>query len=639
MRSNPGEQPVPQPLLLRRSCIAALICLAAIGVISINRFGHRERLERIPDTNGPDVASLPVVRSTSIGRPEAALAPQYRRLDPLVDGWAGEAFNTAAESQLKKLGELLTKPATAETEGNGLADADFRAHPLRPANLRSEWSDAMVTVRRLERRRKTPVTPCRLPEALDALRKAFPAGIQRAKFKIVRAELKSHAADSTVLVQIVGRSTTGTIQQNAVWECEWAEPKAPKPRLMTIRVREFEEVVGRTRPRSWFDDRTAAVLGGNACYGTQLIQGTDYWRERIDSAFGVHFTGHHGISIGDVNGDGLDDLYVCQTGGLPNRLFQQNRDGTATDISRRAGVDWLDTSHAALFVDLDNDGDQDLVVGVGDFLVFMENDGTGKFAVRKRIPTNFSTPMSLAAADYDNDGLIDVYVCIYDPANRRTGIFERKSRGVGNPITSAPALYHDANNGGENILFRNAGNWVFQDVTNQAGLHVNNRRFSFAASWEDFDDDGDLDLYVANDYGRNNLYRNDGGRFTDVAATAGVEDVAAGMSASWGDYNNDGRMDLYVGNMFSSAGSRVTFQRRFKPGLSSQVREEFQRHARGNSLFQNLGNGRFRDVSVAAGVTVGRWAWGSNFVDINNDGREDLVVANGYVTQQNTGDL
>ncbi len=84
-----------------------------------------------------------------------------------------------------------------------------------------------------------------------------------------------------------------------------------------------------------------------------------------------------------------------------------------------------------------------------------------------------------------------------------------------------------------------------------------------AASWEDYDQDGDLDLYVANDFGRNNLYRNDDGQFVDVAAEAGVEDISAGMSVSWGDYNNDGQADLYVGNMFSSAGNRVTYQRQF----------------------------------------------------------------------------
>ena len=151
--------------------------------------------------------------------------------------------------------------------------------------------------------------------------------------------------------------------------------------------------------------------------------------------------------------------------------------------------------------------------------------------------------------------------------------------------------------------------------------------------------DGDLDLYVANDYGRNCLYRNDGGHFSDVAATAGVEDIAAGMSVSWCDYNGDGRPDLYVGNMFSSAGERIAYQRRFQPGADDEVRRQFQRHARGNTLFENTGEGTFRDVSLDRDVTMGRWAWGSPFVDINNDGRPDLLVANGYITGEDTRDL
>jgi len=174
-------------------------------------------------------------------------------------------------------------------------------------------------------------------------------------------------------------------------------------------------------------------------------------------------------------------------------------------------------------------------------------------------------------------------------------------------------------------------------------LYQNNHRFSFATAWEDYDNDGDLDLYVANDFGRNVLFRNDlneeGRRFTDVSRQAGVEDIAAGMSVTWGDYNHDGWMDLYVSNMFSSAGSRITSQSQFKRDEDDQTRKDIQRHARGNSLFENQGDGTFRDVSVDAAVTMGRWAWGSLFVDINNDGWEDLYVANGFFTTPDTGDL
>ena len=155
----------------------------------------------------------------------------------------------------------------------------------------------------------------------------------------------------------------------------------------------------------------------------------------------------------------------------------------------------------------------------------------------------------------------------------------------------------------------------------------------------DIDNDGDQDLYVANDFGRNNLYRNDSGRFTDITAAAGAEDISPGMSSCWGDYDNDGWMDLYVSNMFSSAGNRLTSQGRVHQGASDKTRAEFRRHARGNTLLKNMGNGRFNDVSSEAGISIGRWAWGSKFADLNNDGWEDLLVTNGFITQQDTGDL
>ena len=227
-----------------------------------------------------------------------------------------------------------------------------------------------------------------------------------------------------------------------------------------------------------------------------------------------------------------------------------------------------------------------------------------------------------SVVDLDLDGDLDFYVVTY-----------------GDRIHSPPDVYHDANNGGTNVLLRNDDNWNFVDVTTESGLDENNHRWSFAASWEDFDDDGDLDLYVANDFGRNNLYQNSDGQFSDIAAKVGVEDVAAGMSASWADFDHDGRMDVYVGNMFSSAGLRITGQSRFQKRATSTIRDEFRRHARGNTLFRNTGSGHFDDISVDAGVTVGRWAWASKFVDINNDSWEDLVVANGFVTSHETKDL
>jgi hypothetical protein len=190
-------------------------------------------------------------------------------------------------------------------------------------------------------------------------------------------------------------------------------------------------------------------------------------------------------------------------------------------------------------------------------------------------------------------------------------------------------------------LLRNRGDGTFEDVTETSGMMANNNRFSLAAGWADYDGDGDSDLYVANDFGRNNLYRNNGdGTFTDVAAAAGVEDMAAGMSVGWGDYDSDGQLDLYVGNMWSSAGQRVTHNPQFETVAAEEsLRQSFQRHARGNTLFHNNGDGTFRDVTLDARVEMGRWAWGSDFVDLDNDGNLDLFIQNGFITGPELDDL
>ena len=293
------------------------------------------------------------------------------------------------------------------------------------------------------------------------------------------------------------------------------------------------------------------------------------------------------------------------------------------DASRLSGVDILDWSYASLFLDLDNDGDQDLAVATGKSLLLLANNGDGQFSLKTKYPGSYE--YSLTAVDYDNDGSLDLYLCNYT-ADRETGL----SR-FGRPVP-----FFNATNGGRNVLLRNAGNWVLTDVTAEVGLDQNNTRWSYAASWEDYDNDGDMDLYVANDFGHNNLYRNDRGQFKDVAAATGAIDANFGMSVSWGDYNRDGWMDIYIANMFSAAGHRVTYQSQFKPMSDAAP---YQQLARGNTLLQNAGNGTFRDVSRQADVTMGRWSWGSLFADINNDGWDDLLVCNGYLSQEPDDDL
>ena len=246
--------------------------------------------------------------------------------------------------------------------------------------------------------------------------------------------------------------------------------------------------------------------------------------------------------------------------------------------------------------------------------------------------------IALAAADVENDGDVDIYTTAYY-ANKQ--LSERQSAGL--PASGNAFVYHDANVGGTNRLLRNdisGEEWLFTDVTKPSGLDANNTRFSFAAAWEDYDNDGDQDLYVANDFGRDNLYRNDNGTFKDIAADVGAEDAASGMSVSWSDYDHDGRMDIYISNMWSAAGNRIAFQPDFKKNAPPEVKQRLQRFARGNTLLKNDSDSRFEDVSKKAGVEMGRWAWGSLFADINNDGWDDILIANGFITNNaDSGDL
>jgi hypothetical protein len=464
------------------------------------------------------------------------------------------------------------------------------------------------------------------------------------KFKLFRVQPSAEHITTRQYFSLSGHDTQRTIQQNSTWTARWQPGKnGEPPRLLSIVVEDLEQVSTHgSQQTKLFSDCTESALAGNSCYEQQLQRGWNHWLERGQDDHYFFILSTPGLAIGDVDGDGLDDLYLCQEAGLPNRLFRQQMDGRLLDISVDAGVNWLENSRSALFVDLDNDGDQDLAVAVLGGIVIAKGNGQGKFSIDDVLPT-VDDVMSLSAADFDQDGRLDLYVCGYASSS-----FLEQSANVAIAAEAENFVYHDANNGAENHLFRNEitsnGGWHFRDVTSESGLNENNQRWSLAASWEDFDNDGDQDLYVANDYGRNNLYRNDleasgRRRFVDVAATAGVEDSASGMSVSWADYDQDGWMDIYVSNMYSAAGNRIAHQDRFKSDAPADVKKRLQRFARGNTLLRNQGDGTFVDTSLEAGVTMGRWAWGSRFVDINNDGHEDLVVANGYITTDDTSDL
>jgi hypothetical protein len=509
------------------------------------------------------------------------------------EGWPGEALSRMALSRLNNLSNSKTAKEIQSFLAEGFVstslEPDTPADPL--------WGDLIK--RSGEGGIQTPTSPETLLKKIKALGKI--------KFKVTRVENRT-----THLHVEADRSGA---EYSASWLTSWTDTKPPK--LINLTVKNFETIISKG---PWFHDATNTVIGKNPRFKPQVLHGIDHWAQRITRIGDLSLAGHHGLSVGDVDGDGLEDLYVCDGGSLPNQLYLQQPDGTAKEVALDWGVAWLEDSRSALFVDLDNDGDQDLVVATIAMIAFAENLDNQAFKLRGGFP-GAPYPFSLSASDFDLDGDLDIYTCIYGAGN------QPKKRGF---EASSPTPFNDAENGGRNVLLSNLGGFHFADVTREVGLDQNNTRWSFSASWEDYDRDGDPDLYVANDFGRNCLYQNNNGQFSNIARRAGVEDMAAGMSASWGDSNRDGAPDLLIGNMFSSAGQRVSYQRNYEAGK--------KRMARGNTLFIGSKDG-FQDASIASGITNSGWAWSSGFADLNNDGWEDIVVTNGYLSNSRDDDL
>ena len=412
------------------------------------------------------------------------------------------------------------------------------------------------------------------------------------------------------------------------WEIEWEQTS-----VSGWRIRQWqglEEV--RTRVAGpVFVEITEQAFSGNASYRDQLRRGITYWRTILDAASGIDVYGNVGIACGDIDNDGFDDLYVCQPSGLPNRLYRNRGDGTFEDVTDAAGVGVLDGTPCALFCDINNDGHQDLLVVRDTGPVLFLNQGNGTFKLKADAFRFADEPKGTftgaAFGDYDRDGWLDVYFCLY---SYYQGLNQYRY----------PTPYFDAQNGPPNFLFRNNRDGTFTDVTAATGMNQNNNRYSFDCHWADYDHDGWPDLYVVNDFGRKNLYHNHGdGTFTDVVEDAGVVDIGPGMSGCWFDYDNDGRLDLYVSDMWEASGQRVSMQEAFSQRLPPEVYAHYRHHAKGNSLFRSLGNGHFEDRSALAGVERSGWSWSNHAWDFDHDGFLDLYIANGMISGPNRRDL
>ncbi len=314
------------------------------------------------------------------------------------------------------------------------------------------------------------------------------------------------------------------------------------------------------------------------------------------------------------NGWRLEGARVAERG--RHALYRGLPDGTFRDVTDEAGVSGDGQWGAGAFAaDYDGDGWPDvLVTGFGPNRLY-RNLGNGRFAENAREAGVDSPGWNTGAAffDADGDGDLDLYVAAYIDCTLQDVLAAR--RALGWRGLEQVAMGPFGLEGAPDRFFRNQGGGRFVDASAEAGLQDKALAFGFAVRAADVDDDGDLDLYVANDSDPNYLYRNEGGgRFKEVGVWSGCaldENGAAqaGMGLAAGDATGDGRLDLLVTN-FS---------------------EDF------STLYRGLGGGLFEDVSRGSGVgpATRRWlSWGAAMADLDNDGDLDLVVANGHIYPQ-----
>jgi hypothetical protein len=313
------------------------------------------------------------------------------------------------------------------------------------------------------------------------------------------------------------------------------------------------------------------------------------------------------VSVMDFDGDGWPDLYFTNSRfGEPNALYRNRGDGTFEEVAASVGLADLNrpgegVSMGSVWGDVDNDGREDVLVYRYGYLALFRNvdghrfeDVTEKAGLRRWVNSNGAIWF-----DYDRDGLLDLYVTAY-------------FRDVDLWHLTTTRIMHDsfefATNGGKNLLFHNLGGGRFEDVTDRMG--VGSTRWTLAAASADFDGDSWPDIYLANDYGPEELYLNDHGR-RFVLAKAGLESESkSGMAVALGDAFNRGRLDAFVTNI-SERG--YLFQ---------------NNNLRLNGMRET---GHFKNVADPQVADAG-WAWGAQFGDFNNDGANELYVANGFIS-------
>ncbi len=342
------------------------------------------------------------------------------------------------------------------------------------------------------------------------------------------------------------------------------------------------------------------------------------------------------VSVMDFDSDGHEDFFLSARWVRP-QLFRNRGDGTYEEVAEARGLEVDSHVTCAVFADFDNDGDPDALLGRSfERALYYRNEG-GHFIDVTDIDGDLGQLLvvsSMAVSDVNGDGLLDVYLSTY---NTPIGHIKDLKPGILSPRQTERFIHYLKTDslpflnerGFPNVLLMNRGNGRLERA---GGEVVELYRKSYQPLWFDADGDGDDDLYVCNDFGPDTFLRNDTPKGAKAPVLVEAFDevfpdmkMAYGMGASLGDYDNDGDLDLFISNMYSKAGNRIvpTFENTDPRIIVA---------ARGNFLYQNQG-GVFRLVNEAdAPETKVGWAFGGQFADFNNDGWLDLYIPSGFYT-------
>ena len=523
----------------------------------------------------------------------------------------------------KSIERFVVAPETA-VRGDRLLGPEFQATGIDRSRFGSRLNDSMVDVSRWSSADSAPDFSGGVDAVKDFCRSVFEPWMGREPFrldlKIYTIEEQEASIRTTIVASAFGKSNDASSRQaTSLWETVWSRPDSPKdmPLLQSVSVVAQEELATEFKTDQLLTDCTASILRRSKCLGDQLDYGIDQWARRIP---GIDLMGEHGLAIGDVNGDGIDDIYVCQPHGLPNLLLIQNPDGTCDEVSRTWKVDALDSSYAALLVDLDNDRDQDLVVSTDETLLIFSNTGKTAFQIEHRLPIGRSA-RSICAADFDQDGDLDIFLCKIEGVRKR------------DDLIVMPVDLGKASDGGRNVLLRNDEGFQFTDATEEAGITSNNSYFTRSALWSDYDQDGDQDLYVVNEFATDQIFENQQGWFREVTGASGIWEIARHRTVSCGDFNHDGKSDFYV-----ATDVPFSVQRSFGKVDRGSEQRDFRDTVTGDShiWYAQENTDQWRPFAMRAPLFSNHSAYGSVATDLNNDGLDDIIVTNGALTRFST---